>query len=148
MSILKFFIGLAIAAGCILLYILIRSFIIFVKTRANYPVRMTFNQFHRIYELNPKKWYVYDDYSCERKEWIRLQNGAQIEKTVTISMKTYFDFLHLVLWNWIDDLKNKKEKNCKRSLRDLKTLSEMINKDVEENQKRTQREIEKLMKKK
>ena len=45
----------------------------------------------------------------------------------------------------MNNIKNKKETRCKESLNDLKTLSEMINKDVEENQERVQRKIEKLM---
>ena len=128
-----------------LLVIFIRSLIAFIRAHKNYPTQMTFNQFRRIYELNPNKWYIYDDYSCERKEWVKLQSGAQIEKKVTISMKTFFDFWRLILWNCMDDIKNEKETRCKESLNNLKTLSEMINKDVEENQKRTQRKIEKLM---
>ena len=128
-----------------LLVIFIRSFIVFISVHKNYPTQMTFNQFRRIYELNPNKWYINDDYICERKEWVELQSGMQIEKEVIISMKTFFDFLRLILWNTMDNIKNKKKTRCKESLNDLKTLSEMINKDVEENQERVQRKIEKLM---
>ena len=74
------------------LAIFIRYFIVFISAHKNYPTQMTFNQFRRIYELNPNKWYINDDYSCERKEWVELQSGMQIEKEVIISMKTFFDF--------------------------------------------------------
>ena len=137
----------SVALILFLLWALINSVIILVKSHKNYPVTMSFNQFRRIYELNPNKWYVYsEDGCCERKEWLKLESGKCVEKTVTISMKTLFDLWRLLLWNWMDDIKVEKEINAKKGMNELKALSEMINKDAEEIQRQTQREMKKLMK--
>lgn len=82
-----------------------------------------------------------------RKEYIKEDGNGTVCKEVSISMKTYFDFLCLVIWLWKMDRKEQKEENFKDEMQGLKTLSSMINKDAEEIQKRTQKEMEKLAKK-
>ena len=62
-------------------------------------------------------------------------------------MKTYFDFLCLIIWQWKIDRKEQKEENFKNEMKGLKTLSSMINRDAEEIQRETQKEMEKLAKK-
>ena len=62
-------------------------------------------------------------------------------------MKTYFDFLCLIIWQWKIDRKEQKEENLKDEMKGLRTLSSMINRDAEDIQRKTQKEMEKLAKK-
>ena len=145
--IIKLFVSIAIPACLAFLIIFIISIVIFCKARKNSDVRMSFEQFRRIYNLSPNKWCCYDDYTIDRKEYIKEEGNGIVCKQVWVSMKTYFDFLCLVFWQWKIDRAEKKEETFKDEMKGLKTLSFMINKDVEEIQKRTQKEMEKLAKK-
>ena len=148
MSIIKgFIILLLIVVGIFLLTVFITSIITFCNARKNSDVRMSFEQFRRIYNLSPNKWCCYDDYTIERKEYIKEDGNGIVCKEVWVSMKTYFDFLCLVFWQWKIDRAEKKEETFADEMRGLKTLSSMINKDVEEIQRKTQKEMEKLAKK-
>lgn len=82
-----------------------------------------------------------------RKEYVKENGRAADYKEVFVSMKTYFDFLCLVIWQWKIDRKEQKKENFKDEMKGLKTLSSMINKDAEEIQRKTQKEMEKLAKK-
>ena len=148
MSIMK---GLIIAflflAGIFLLIVFVAFIVTFYNARKNSDVRMSFEQFHRIYNLSPNKWCCYDDYTIERKEYIKEDGKCRVCQKVCVSMKTYFDFLCLIIWQWKIDRKEKKEEIFTNEMRGLKTLSSMINRDAEEIQKRTQKEMEKLKKK-
>ena len=145
--IIKLFESISILAGITFLIIFIISIITFCNARKNSDVRMSFKQFHRIYNLSPNKWCCYDDYTIERKEYIKENGNGTVCKEVCVSMKTYFDFLCLVIWQWKIDRKEKKEETFADEMRGLKTLSSMINKDAEEIQRKTQKEMEKLAKK-
>ena len=146
--IIRLFASIAILAGLAFLIIFIISIVIFCSARKNSDVRMSFEQFHRICDLSPDKWYYFDsDYIMRRKEYIKEDGNGIVCKEVSVSMKTYFDFLCLVFWQWKLDRKEQKEENFKDEIEGLKTISSMINKDVEEIQKRTQKEMEKLAKK-
>ena len=146
--IIKLFASICILAGLAFLIIFIISIVIFCNARKNSDVRMSFEQYRRICNLSPNKWYYFDnDYIMRRKEYIKEDGNGTVCKEVSISMKTYFDFLRLVIWLWKIDRKEQKEENFKDEMQSLKTLSSMINKDAEEIQKRTQKEMEKLAKK-
>lgn len=146
--IIKLFASIAILAGLAFLIIFIISIVIFCKARKNSDVRMSFGQFRRICDLSPDKWYYFDsDYIMRRKEYIKEDGNGIVCKEVSVSMKTYFDFLCLVFWQWKLDRAEKKEETFAYEMQGLKTLSSMINKDAEEIQKRTQKEMEKLAKK-
>ena len=145
--IIKLFASIVILAGLAFLIIFIISIVTFHSGRKNSDVRMSFEQFHKIYNLSPNKWYCYDDYTIERKEYIKEDGNGIVCKEVSVSMKTYFDFLCLVFWQWKIDRAEKKEETFAYEMQGLKTISSMINKDVEEIQKRTQKEMEKLEKK-
>ena len=145
--IIKLFTSIAILAGLTFLIIFIISIVTFHSGRKNSDVRMSFEQFRKIYNLSSNKWYCYDDYTMERKEYIKEDGKWRVCQKVCVSMKTYFDFLCLVIWQWKIDRKEKKEETFADEMRGLKTLSSMINKDAEEIQKRTQKEMEKLKKK-
>ena len=145
--IIKLFASIIILAGIALLIIFIISLITFCNARKNSDVRMSFEQFRRIYNLSPNKWCCYDDYTIDRKEYIKEEGNGIVCKQVSVSMKTYFDFLCLVVWQWKIDRTEKKEETFAYEMQGLKTLSSMINKDVEEIQRKTQKEMEKLAKK-
>ena len=145
--IIKLFETISILAGIAFLIIFIISIVIFRSARKNSDVKMSFKQFRRIYNLSPNKWCCYDDYTIDRREYIKEEGNGIVCKQVSVSMKTYFDFLCLVIWQWKIDRVEKKEENFKNEMKGLKTLSSMINKDVEEIQRKTQKEVEKLAKK-
>ena len=139
---------LLIVGGFFLLTVFILSIIAFYRAHKDSDVRMSFEQFHRIYNLSPNKWYYFDnDYVMRRKEYIKEDGKGIVCKEVSVSMKTYFDFLRLVIWQWKIDRAEKKEETFAYEMQGLKTLSSMINKDVEEIQRKTQKEMEKLAKK-
>ena len=146
--IIKLFTSISILACLAFLIIFIISIVIFRNARKNSDVRMSFEQFRRIYNLSPNKWYYFDD-DCvmRRKEYIKKDGNGRVCKKVSVSMKTYFDFLRLVIWQWKIDREEEKEETFAHEMQGLKTLSSMINKDAEEIQKRTQKEMEKLAKK-
>ena len=145
--IIKLFASICILAGIFLLIVFVVSIVTFCNARKNSDVRMSFKQFRRIYNLSPNKWYYYDDYTLERKEYIKKEREGIVAERICVSMKTYFDFLCLIIWLWKIDRKEQKEENFKDEMKGLKTLSSMINRDAEEIQKRTQKEMEKLAKK-
>ena len=145
--IIRLFASIAILAGLAFLIIFIISIVIFCKARKNSDVRMSFEQFRRIYNLSPNKWCCYDDYTIDRKEYIKEEGNGIVCKQVSVSMKTYFDFLCLVVWQWKIDRAEEKEETFAYEMQGLKTISSMINKDVEEIQRKTQKEMEKLEKK-
>ena len=145
--IIKLFASICILAGLAFLIIFIISIVTFYNARKNSDVRMSFEQFRRIYNLSPNKWYCYDDYTIERKEYIKEDGNGIVCKEVCVSMKTYFDFLCLVIWQWKIDRAEEKEETFAYEMQGLKTLSSMINKDAEEIQRKTQKEMEKLAKK-
>ena len=148
MSIIKgFLIAFLFLAGIFLLIVFVVSIVTFCSARKNSDVRMSFEQFRRIYNLSPNKWCCYDDYTIERKEYIKEDGNGIVCKEVWVSMKTYFDFLCLVFWQWKIDRAEKKEETFTYEMQGLKTLSSMITKDAEEIQKRTQKEMDKLAKK-
>ena len=145
--IVKLFTSICILAGLAFLIFFIISIVIFHSARKNSDVRMSFKQFRRIYNLSPNKWYCYDDYTIERKDYIKKEGVNRLAGKICISMKTYFDFLCLIIWQWKIDRKKQKEENFKNEMKGLKTLSSMINRDAEEIQRKTQKEMEKLAKK-
>ena len=145
--IIKLFETISILAGIAFLIIFIISIVTFHSARKNSDVRMSFKQFHRIYNLSPNKWCCYDDYTIDRKEYIKEEGNGIVCKQVSVSMKTYFDFLCLVIWQWKIDRAEKKEETFANEMQGLKTISSMINKDAEEIQRKTQKEMEKLAKK-
>lgn len=145
--IVGFIVLLLILGGIFLLAVFIFSMTEFYAAHKNSDVRMSFEQFRRIYNLSPNKWVYYNDCTIGRKEYVKENGNGLVCKEVFVSMKTYFDFLCLVVWQWKIDRKEQKEENFKDEMKGLKTLSSMINRDAEEIQRKTQKEMEKLAKK-
>ena len=133
--IIKLFESISILSCLAFLIIFIISIVIFCSARKNSDVRMSFEQFRRIYNLSPNKWYCYDDYTIDRKEYIKEEGNGVVCKQVSVSMKTYFDFLRLVVWQWKIERAEEKEETFAYEMQGLKTLSSMINRDAEEIQK-------------
>lgn len=138
---------LLVIGGIFLLAVFVFSIVEFYSAHKNSDVRMSFEQFRRIYNLSPNKWFYYNDCTMGRKEYVKENGNGLVHKEIFVSMKTYFDFLCLVVWQWKIDRKEQKEENLKDEMKGLETLSSMITKDAEEIQKRTQKEMEKLAKK-
>ena len=109
-------------------------------------VRMSFGEFRRIYELAPSKWDMCSDYTYRRREWIfsyenREEAGTYI--STSIVMKTLFDFWRLLLWQKEITRKSQREKRFKKEKASLKSLSIIIEKDVDNIRKKLEEEEQK-----
>jgi hypothetical protein len=80
---------LLIFGGSVLLAVFIFSIKEFYTAHKNSDVRMSFEQFRRIYNLSPNKWFYYNDCTMGRKEYIKENGNGIISKEVFISMKTF-----------------------------------------------------------
>lgn len=134
--------------GIFLLTVFIISISMFCSARKNSDINMSFKQFRRFYNLSPNRWRCYDDeYIMESTAYVKRDGNGVTREKVSVSMKTYFDFWCLVIWQWKINKAEEKEENLRKEINGLKTLSSIINKEAEEIQKRTQEEIKKLAKK-
>lgn len=150
MLFIKLFISFLLAlSGVFLFTVLTVSIWCFYTAQRHSNIKMSFEQFRRVYNLSPSKWYCRDDeYIMERVEYVAEENGKGVaHKKVSVSMKTYFDFWCLVIWQWKIYKAEKKEETFKDEIKSLKLLSSMLSKDAEEIQKRTQEQMETLSKK-
>lgn len=150
MVVIKGFIFLLLAlSGMFLFTVFTVSIWCFYTAQRHSNVKMSFEQFRRVYNLSPSKWYCRDEeYIMERVEYVTEENGkGASRKKVSVSMKTYFDFWCLVIWQWKMYRAEKKEETFKDEMKGLKLLSSMLSKDAEEIQKRTQEQMETLSKK-
>lgn len=113
-------------------------------------VRMSFREFRRIYELAPSKWDRYSDYTYRRKELIpKDKDRGEFSETylsTSIAMKTLFDFWRLLLWQKEITRKSQREKRFKKEKASLKSLTIMIEKDVENIRKKLEEEEQKAEK--
>ena len=122
----------------------------FCKSRDGYEsggVRMSFGEFRRIYELAPSKWDRYDDYTYRRKELIpndkdRGGFGATYIST-KIAMKTLFDFWRLLFWLERRTRQYEREMRFKKEKASLKSLSIILEKDVENIRRKLKEEEQK-----
>lgn len=110
-------------------------------------VRMSFEEFRRIYELAPSRWDRYSDYSYRRDEWIpTYDKRKEIRGTfirTSIAMETLFDFWRLLLWEKMSKRKHEREMYFKKGETSLKNLSIMIEKDAEDIHKKIEEEEQK-----
>ena len=84
--IIKLFASICILVGIAFLIIFIISIVIFRDARKNSNVRMSFEQFRRIYNLSPNKWYHFDDsYVMGRKEYVK--EAKTIEEDAKIALR-------------------------------------------------------------
>lgn len=67
---------LLILGSIFLLAVFIFSITEFYTAHKNSDVKMSFEQFRRIYNLSPNKWLYYNDCTMGRKEYIK-ENGKR-----------------------------------------------------------------------
>lgn len=120
----------------------------FLNWRDNYKnagVRMSFEEFRRIYELAPSRWDRYSDYTYHRKERISDDRGDSYETYIStsIAMETLFDFWRLLLWLEMRAEQHEREARFKEEKASLKSLSIMVEKDVENIRKKLEEEEQK-----
>ena len=125
----------------------------FCKWRDGYEsggVKMSFGEFRRIYELAPNKWDRYDDYTYRRKELIpNYKNIGYFGETyisTKIAMKTLFDFWRLLLWLERRTRQYEREMRFKKEKASLKSLSIILEKDVENIRRKLKEEEQKAEK--
>ena len=125
----------------------------FCKWREGYEsggVRMSFGEFRRIYGLAPSKWDRYDDYTYRRKELIPndKDKGGFGETYIStkIAMKTLFDFWRLLLWLERRTRQYEREMRFKKEKASLKSLSIILEKDVENIRRKLKEEEQKAEK--
>lgn len=91
-------------------------------------VRLSFQEFQRIYSLAPDKW-ERSDYSFSRREW-NGKNGFNCAYIKTrISMKSFIDFIKLFSWVKQKEKKKKEEERNKGRYKNLKNLKILVEKD-------------------
>ena len=146
MKVILFFVLLVIA-----LVILVFLGWSFCKWRDGYEsgsVKMSFGEFRRIYELAPSKWDRYSDYTYRRKEWVS-DDKEDLGKTyisTSIAMKTLFDFWRLLLWLERRTRQYEREMRFKKEKASLKSLSIILEKDVENIRRKLKEEEQKAEK--
>lgn len=140
---------------CILVAIGFAAFVFlgwsFCKWRDGYEsggVRMSFGEFRRIYELAPSKWDRYSDYTYRRREWISddREDFGKIYISTSIAMKTLFDFWRLLLWLERRTRQYEREMRFKKEKASLKSLSIILEKDVENIRRKLKEEEQKAEK--
>ena len=148
MKVILFFVLLIIT-----LFILVFLGLSFCKLRVGYEsgaVKMSFGEFRRIYELAPSKWDRYDDYTYRRKELIpNYKNIGYFGETyisTKIAMKTLFDFWRLLLWLERRTRQYEREMRFKKEKASLKSLSIILEKDVENIRRKLEEEEQKAEK--
>ena len=112
-------------------------------------VRMSFGEFRRIYELAPSKWDRYSDYTYRRREWISIYENREEAGTyisTSIVMKTLFDFWRLLLWLEKRTRQYEREMRFKKEKASLKSLSIILEKDVENIRRKLEEEEQKAEK--
>ena len=125
----------------------------FYKWREGYEswsVRMSFGEFRRIYELAPSKWERYSDYTYGREEWIpdykNRGDFGELYISTKIAMKTLFDFWRLLLWLERRTRQYEREMRFKKEKASLKSLSIILEKDVENIRRKLEEEEQKAEK--
>lgn len=132
---------IAIVAFCYLGW----SFSNWIEGYKNAGVRMSFGEFQRIYELAPSRWDRYSDYTYHRKERISDDRGDSYETYIStsIAMETLFNFWRLLFWLEMCTRQHEREARFKEEKASLKSLSIMVEKDVENIRKKLEEEEQK-----
>ena len=109
-------------------------------------VRLSFQDFQRIYSLAPDKW-DRNDYSFFRREWNGEKGFHPLYIQTQISMKSFIDFIKLFSWvNQKEKKKEEEERNRGRykNLKNLKILVERDYNDICKKLKEEEQKAEKL----
>lgn len=87
-------------------------------------VRLSFQDFQRIYSLAPDKW-ERSNYSFSRREW----DGRKGFIKTRISMKSFIDFIKLFSWVKQKEKKKEKEERDRGRYKNLKNLKILVERD-------------------
>lgn len=91
-------------------------------------IRLSFQDFQRIYSLAPDKW-ERDNYSFSRREWNRKNGFNCVYIETRISMKSFIDFIKLFSWVKQKEKKKKKEERDRGRYENLKNLKILVERD-------------------
>lgn len=109
-------------------------------------VRLSFQDFQRIYSLAPDKWKE-NDYSFFRRDYNYGENFYVSTTETRISMKSFIDFIKLFAWvNQKEKKKEEEKRNRSRyeNLKNLKILVERDHDDICKKLKEEEKEAETL----
>ena len=90
-------------------------------------VRLSFQEFQRIYSLAPNKW-ERSNYSFSRREWNSKKGCIQTR----ISMKSFIDFIKLSSWVKQKEKKKEKEERDRGRYKNLKNLKILVERDYDD----------------
>lgn len=92
--------------------------LLFTYNESHYEddVRLSFQDFQRIYSLAPDKW-ERDDYSFSRREWNGKKGLDRAYIKTRISMKSFIDFIKLFSWVKQKEKRRKKKKEIEVDIR-------------------------------
>ena len=90
-------------------------------------VRLSFQEFQRIYSLAPNKW-ERSNYSFSRREWNSKKGYIQTR----ISMKSFIDFIKLFSWVNQKEKKKEKEERDRGRYKNLKNLKILVERDYDD----------------
>jgi hypothetical protein len=105
-------------------------------------VRLSFQDFQRIYSLAPNKW-ERSDYSFSRREWNRKNGFNCVYIETRISMKSFIDFIKLFSWVKQKEKKEKKEERDRGRYKNLKNLKILVERDHDDICKKLKEEEQK-----
>lgn len=105
-------------------------------------VRLSFQDFQRIYSLAPDKW-ERSDYSFFRREWNGKNGFNCVYIETRISMKSFIDFIKLFSWVKQKEKKKKKEERDRGRYRNLKNLKILVERDHDDICKKLKEEEQK-----
>ena len=118
----------------------------YFDSRYEDDVRLSFQDFQRIYSLAPDKW-ERSGYSFFRREWNGEKGFHSLYIQTRISMKSFIDFIKLFSWvNQKEKKKEEEERNRGRykNLKNLKILVERDHDDIFKKLKEEEQKAEKL----
>lgn len=94
-------------------------------------VRLSFQDFQRIYSLAPNKWERYG-YSFSQREWNEKNGFNRVYVETRISMKSFIDFIKLFSWVRQKEKKKEEEKRNRGRYKNLKNLKILIERDQDD----------------
>lgn len=118
--------------------------LLFEYNKSHYEddVRLSFQDFQRIYSLAPDKWEEHD-YSFSRREWNGKNGFDCVYIKTRISMKSFIDFIKLFSWVRQKEKKKEEEERNRGRYKNLKNLKILIERDHDDICKKLKEEEKK-----